>query len=108
MSQYPPGTISVIFISTRTPADDTGYGQAAEAMEALARQQDGYLGIDSARGEDGTGITVSYWRDEEAAIAWRDNAEHRRIRDTGRQIWYSRYSLHVATVGRSYDWEKKK
>ena len=30
-------------------------------MLELARQQPGFLGVESARGEDGFGITVSYW-----------------------------------------------
>ncbi|MFZ1566533.1 antibiotic biosynthesis monooxygenase family protein, partial [Sphingorhabdus sp.] len=69
MTQYSAGTVAVIFVSTRTNVDDTGYNQAAEAMGELAQQQPGYVGIDSTRGADGLGITVSYWADEAAAKA---------------------------------------
>lgn len=106
MTQYSAGTVAVIFVSTRTNVDDTGYNQAAEAMGELAQQQPGYVGIDSTRGSDGLGITVSYWADEASAKAWRDNAEHAAIREAGRDRWYSWYDLHVATIGRSYDWAK--
>ena len=34
------------------------------------------LGIESARGNDGFGITVSYWADEASARAWGRVAEH--------------------------------
>jgi heme-degrading monooxygenase HmoA len=106
MATLPSGTIAVIFVAQRTSADEAGYQAAAAAMDRLAASQKGYVGIDSARGGDGLGITVSYWADEEAAIAWRNHPEHAAIRDAGRDRWYSHYSLHVAQVGRSYDWQK--
>lgn len=106
MSTYPAGTIAVIFVAQRTGADDAGYAEAAEAMGQLARDQPGYVAIDSVRDQGGLGITVSYWADEAAAKAWRDHPEHAAIRDTGRDRWYSDYSLHVAAITRSYDWKK--
>lgn len=106
MTTLPTGSISVIFVAQRTSDVDDGYFAAAAAMDALAAQQDGYLGIDSVRGNDGLGITVSYWADDAAAKAWRDQPEHAAIREQGRGLWYSSYSLHVASVVRSYDWTK--
>ena len=106
MSTYPPSTVAVIFVAERTLADDAGYGIAADRMVELAGVQPGYLGINSARGDDRVGITVSYWADETAAKAWRDHPEHKAIRDAGRDRWYSWYDLHVASVTRSYDWVK--
>ena len=106
MTKRPAGEIAVIFVSTVTGADSDGYAAAAAAMAALAAAQPGYRGIDSARGSDGVGITVSYWADEAAAVAWRKNEEHAAIRERGRGVWYQTYSLHVAQVTRSYDWQK--
>jgi heme-degrading monooxygenase HmoA len=100
----PPGAIAVIFLSGRTGADDTGYAAAAAAMEAAASMREGYLGIDSARGGDGVGITISWWCDEAAACAWRDDIDHARIREQGRAIWYDWYRVIVATVDRAYGW----
>jgi heme-degrading monooxygenase HmoA len=106
MTQYLPGTIAVIFVAQRLLKDDAGYRAAAVKMDALAEEQPGYVGIDSVRGTDGFGITVSYWTSEEAAKAWRDHADHSAIREQGRGLWYSHYSLHVAAITRSYDWAK--
>ncbi len=106
MTTYPSGTIAVIFAAQLTGVDAEGYGVAANAMVVLAQKQPGYAGIDSVHDRAGLGITVSYWADEAAAIAWRENAEHAAIRETGRERWYSHYSLHVAAIGRSYDWVK--
>lgn len=46
---------AVIFTSTRTDGDN-GYSKMADEMEKLAKQQPGYIGIESARGN--VGITV--------------------------------------------------
>jgi heme-degrading monooxygenase HmoA len=106
MFSPPPGAVAVIFLSGRSAADPEGYGQAAEAMEAAAARVDGYLGIDSTRGADGVGITISWWRDEAAALAWRDDTDHARIRDHGRAAWYDWYRVIVATVDRAYEWTR--
>jgi len=98
------GQIAVIFMSVRTGADADGYYAAAAAMEARAATQPGYCGLESARGGDGFGITVSFWADDDSAQAWRDDPEHRTIREAGRDRWYSRYELCVARVERDYDW----
>jgi heme-degrading monooxygenase HmoA len=106
MNSHLPGAIAVIFLSRRADADPEGYAVAAEAMEGRAAGMDGYLGIDSVRDADGSGITISWWRDEAAAIAWRDDPEHVRIRDRGRAVWYDSYRVVIATVERSYDWAR--
>ena len=102
----PPGAIAVIFLSGRTSADATGYARAAAEMEVAAAQRDGYLGIDSTRDDRGLGITVSWWRDEVAALGWREDPEHTRIRNQGRALWYDWYRVVVATVERSYAWTR--
>lgn len=98
------GQIAVIFCSVRTEADAEGYGAAAVEMEQLAAKQPGYCGIKSARDTDGFGITVSYWTDEDAAKAWRDQPDHARIRELGRGRWYASYTLEVAQISRGYEW----
>lgn len=96
----PPYT-AVVFTSTRTPGDD-GYVAMSAAMERLASEQPGFLGIESARGDDGLGITVSYWVDSSAARAWKHVAAHQVAQRRGRDAWYSDYRVRVATVERDY------
>ena len=88
---------SVIFTSRLTEGH-AGYVDAASRMLDLARQQAGFLGVDSARGEDGIGITVSYWRDLEAVRAFGRIHEHRIVQAQGREKWYRCFSLRVAKV----------
>jgi glutathione S-transferase len=75
-------------------------------MDELAAQQPGYLGIESVRSETGDGITVSYWTDDDAARAWKANAEHLLAQEHGRARWYDRYRLRVATVQREYSFAR--
>ncbi len=100
------GQIAVIFTSRRTADDDAGYAIAAEAMEKLAADQPGYKGFASARGSDGLGITISYWADDKTAKAWRDHPAHARIRERGRDRWYTDYTVDVARIERAYDWSR--
>lgn len=95
----PPYT-AVIFTSTRTDGDH-GYAAMSAAMERLAAQQPGYLGIESAR-QDSFGITVSYWIDEASAAAWKQVHEHVVAQERGRSSWYADYRVQVATVTRAY------
>ena len=92
---------AVIFTS-RLSADTDGYAETARHMVELARAQPGFLGVDSARGPDGLGVTVSYWKSEAAIAAWKAETEHTQARRLGRERWYADFTLHVAKVERSY------
>ncbi|NVL31267.1 antibiotic biosynthesis monooxygenase, partial [Pseudomonas syringae pv. actinidiae] len=75
---------------------------AAQRMVELARQQPGFLGVESARGDDGLGVTVSYWTDEAAILAWKQQAEHTEVREQGRAHWYQAFATRVCKVERDY------
>lgn len=103
LAQTPePPYYAVIFTSVRTPDEGAAYAQTADEMVALAAQQPGFLGVESTRGADGLGITVSYWASEESIKAWRANADHRTAQRNGRDRWYRAYELRVARVERAY------
>lgn len=104
MKPQPP-YYAVIFSSRRTPGDN-GYAEMAEQMDELAKTMPGYLGIESARGEDGLGITVSYWESEEAISNWKRNADHLQAQRKGRADWYEFYRVRVAKVERAYEMKK--
>jgi heme-degrading monooxygenase HmoA len=93
---------AVIFSSQRRHGGDAEYEHVTQRMVELARQQPGFAGIESARGADGFGITVSYWESLEAIRAWRSQPEHRAVQEQGRSSFYERYVVRVASVERSY------
>ncbi|MBV4457125.1 antibiotic biosynthesis monooxygenase [Pseudomonas sp. COR58] len=92
---------AVIFTSSRTEGDQ-GYAEAAARMVELAQRQPGFLGAESVRGDDGVGITVSYWTSEAAILAWKNHPEHQAIRERGRSTWYSAFHTRVCKVERDY------
>ncbi len=96
-----PPYYAVIFTSRRTAAGD-GYDSMAGRMVELAQQMPGFLGIESAHGADGFGITVSYWNSEEAIRKWKSHAEHLEAQRRGNSEWYQHYELRVARVERAY------
>jgi heme-degrading monooxygenase HmoA len=83
-----------------------GYAATAERMVQLAAEQSGFLGVESARGADGVGITVSYWDSLESIRCWREHAEHRLAQRDGKAKWYARYQLRVCLVEEAWSFEK--
>jgi heme-degrading monooxygenase HmoA len=96
-----PPYYTVIFSSLRTE-DDGGYSSMARRMEKLAATQAGFLGMESAREADGLGLTVSYWRDLESILLWKQDAEHLVAQKAGREKWYSDFTVRIAQVQREY------
>ena len=86
---------AVIFTTISSENTD-GYREAAQRMEILAKQQKGFLGMESARSE--IGVTVSYWQTLAAISAWKNNMEHAAVRELGREKWYKKYQLRICKV----------
>ncbi len=101
-----PPYYAVIFTSRSAEEAGDDYAGTAARMVELAGEQPGFLGIESTRGEDGVGITVSYWESLEAITAWKQNEEHQAAQRAGREKWYDRYELRIARVERSYGFDR--
>lgn len=98
-----PPYYAVIFSSTRTEGDQ-GYSQMADKMLELAKKQEGFLGVESARNE--LGITVSYWIDLPSIKKWKAHAEHKIAREKGRSDWYKSFKTRIALVEHDYEFIK--
>lgn len=99
VSHLKPPYYAVIF-TTIVQDNLDGYLKTANRMEELAKQQKGYLGIESARAE--IGITVSYWKTLEDITTWKNNIEHKEARKLGKEKWYKQYQLRICKVEREY------
>lgn len=99
---------AVIFTSTLTGQDLEGYRKVGQRLDDLALQQDGCLGLESARsdGPAGLGITVSYWSSLKAIRAWKANAEHAVSMQRGKSVWYQHYIVRVTKVEREYSFQR--
>lgn len=94
---------AVIFTSTLTEAEKD-YHKMAELMETLAKEQKGFLGLDSAR--EIVGITVSYWKNLEAIQRWKQNTDHLIAQKKGKTDWYSWYNIKICKVEGEYEFHK--
>ena len=94
-----PPYYAVIFSSIKSEKDD-GYNEMGIKMERLAKQQSGFLGMESAREQ--LGITVSYWENLEAIRQWKSNVDHIEAQQKGRSTWYKEYKVRIAKVERDY------
>jgi len=91
---------AVIFTSKQTENIE-GYAEMAISMEEIAKKQEGFIGIDSAR--DSIGITVSYWQSLEAIRNWKHQSEHLIAQKKGKSQWYLWYNVRICKVEREYD-----
>jgi len=76
----------------------------ASKMESLAKQQQGFLGIESAR--ENLGITISYWKTLDDIKNWRSNLDHIAAQKLGKEQWYHWYKVRICKVEREYEFSK--
>lgn len=91
---------AVIFTSKQRDSVK-GYIEMAHKLEELAKQQPGYLGMESARNE--LGITVSYWENLESIKNWKHQSEHLKAQLKGKTDWYDWYKVRICKVERDYE-----
>ncbi|MEW4089370.1 antibiotic biosynthesis monooxygenase [Bacillus altitudinis] len=96
-----PPYYAVIFTSKRTNVEQKEYA-AAQRMEQLAKDLDGFLGIESVRDEHGVGITVSYWDSLAAIKEWKEHTAHQRVQKKGKTDWYESYTTRICKVEHDY------
>lgn len=94
-----PPYYAVIFTS-KVNSDLNGYEQMATKILELAKEQEGFLGFESAREE--IGIAISYWKDLNSIKKWKEDLDHIQAQKLGREKWYSNYYTRISKVERDY------
>jgi heme-degrading monooxygenase HmoA/uncharacterized protein YjiS (DUF1127 family) len=94
--------IAVIFESWPTNAQK--YIDMGEALRSHLDTLDGFISIERFRSVSDPAklVALSFWRNEAAVEAWRNNEVHRLIQAKSRQDVFRDYRLRVATVLRDY------
>lgn len=95
---------AVIFTSVSSKNTE-GYAEIAAKMEELAKTQKGFIGMDNVK-DGANGITVSYWENLEAIMAWNTNERHAEAQKGGKETWYDKFSVRICKVEREYAFEK--
>ncbi len=94
-----PPYYAVIFTSI-LKNNPNGYNEMSEHIEELIKDQEGYLGMESARND--IGITVCYWKDIESIKKWSDNMDHKVAKREGKARWYESYRVRISKVEIEY------
>ncbi len=90
--------ILTIFRSRLRDSGRDEYMALALKMSELARGMPGYLSHKVFVAEDGERVTVVEFADMESQRAWSTHVEHAAAKKTGRQRFYSEYSIQVCEL----------
>ncbi len=96
--------IAVIFeVEPHADRKNTYFDLAAD-LRPLLDEVDGFLSIErfESLANPGKILSLSFWRDEEAILAWRRLEKHRQAQSAGRGTIFRDYRLRVAEVVRDY------
>ncbi len=102
IASTPEGSYYAVIFTSVMNENAKGYEEMAKRMLTMAAKQEGYLGVENARDEDGTGITVSYWESVEAIMRWKQAGEHQGAQHRGMSEWYKAFRVRICKVEREY------
>ena len=96
--------IAVIFEVWPKEGHRDAYLDIAHGLRPELEKIDGFLSIErfSSMYEEGKLLSLSFWRDEAAVKAWREQIDHRVAQAKGRGELFADYRLRVADVLRDY------
>jgi len=96
--------IAVIFEVLPQEGCETAYFDLAAALKPELESIDGFLSVErfQSLSEPQKFLSLSFWRDEFAVMAWRNRLHHREAQAAGRAGVFADYRLRVATVLRDY------
>lgn len=96
----------IVVIFEVEPADGRreAYLDVAAALRPLLDGVEGFISIERFESLTTPGkiLSLSFWRDEAAVTAWRNQEAHRRTQGAGRGGMFADYRLRVAEVLRDY------
>ena len=80
------------------------YLDIAHGLRPELEKIDGFISIErfTSMYEEGKLLSLSFWRDEDAVKAWREQADHRAAQARGRNELFADYRLRIADVLRDY------
>ncbi len=96
--------IAVLFEAEITPAGQARYLQLAAELKPLLADIDGFISIERFQGITASEkiLSLSWWRDEDAVLAWKKNVFHRAAQEEGRKSLFAFYRIRITNVIREY------
>lgn len=96
--------IAIIFEVSPRPSEKQAYLDMAAALRPELEKTDGFISIErfESLSRPGRLLSLSFFRDEAAVLAWRRLEAHRAAQSRGREGVFEDYRLRVAEVLRDY------
>jgi heme-degrading monooxygenase HmoA len=96
--------IAVIFEVQPAAGERESYLDIAADLAPKLRAMDGFISLErfQSLSDPGKLLSLSFWRDEQAVLAWRQLEDHRRAQAAGRGGLFVGYRLRIASVMRDY------
>lgn len=88
-------------------AEREEYNLTAGRLLEIVNAMPGFISFREYKGHDGEFLGVTEWASAEALAAWRDNPEHRKAQERGRQIFYAEYEISICKALREYRFKLK-
>ena len=88
--------VMTIFRSRLRPENAAEFQALANRMLEIAKAMPGFISYTSFVSQDGERCSVIEFDTAEHLRAWREQPEHRRAQQLGRERYYAEYSLYVA------------
>lgn len=101
--------IAVIFEVRPAEGRRDAYLDLAAKLRDDLLQMDGFISVERFQSltDPEKLLSLSFWRDEAAVAAWRNQARHRATQTAGRSGVFAEYRLRVAAVLRDYGLEER-
>ncbi len=101
--------IVVIFELEPMAGREQEYFDLAAELRPLLDEIDGFISIERFESLTTCGkfLSLSFWRDDDAVMRWRNLREHRAAQTRGRTQILNKYRLRVARVDRDYSLEDR-
>lgn len=96
--------IAVIFQVTPKDGKAGIYFDIAAELRPELEKIDGFLSIErfESRTTPGKYLSLSFWRDEDAVLVWRNHENHELAQNRGKQELFADYRISIAEVVRDY------
>jgi len=96
--------IAIIFEVFPAEGKRSAYLDHAATLRPLFENMDGFISVERFESLTTPGklLSLSFWRDEAAVAAWRNDPAHRKAQAMGRKGMFADYRLRVVSVIRDY------
>jgi heme-degrading monooxygenase HmoA len=96
--------IVLFHIKTRDDIDQEEYEKTFQRMLQLVSDVPGFLGLDGFAAEDGSELAVARFESADAIAQWREQPDHVYTQERGREEFFAKYEIKIATVWKEYGW----